>query len=203
MCYILDCEDGASLYYGVKKEISREELKRRIEDHTILDVLNKVSVHKGDVFFIEAGTIHAIGAGIVICEIQQNSNTTYRVYDYDRRDASGNLRELHIDKALEVAKLSPNAQYKKGEEAIETPEYKKEWLGACKYFTSYEWNVKTEAPLPLTNDSFLSIVIVEGEGVIEKGEEKLSFKKGDSLFIPAQEGIVRIKGTCRIVTTQI
>ena len=86
MWYILDCEKDSYLYYGFKKEITKEEFRKSIEDNTLLDYLNKVKVNKGDAFFIEAGTVHAIGKGIVICEVQQNSNTTYRVYDYDRTD---------------------------------------------------------------------------------------------------------------------
>ena len=98
MWYVVDCAQDAYLYYGFSREISREELRQRIQDGTILEVLNKVSVQKGDVFFIEAGTIHAIGKGIVIAEIQQNSNVTYRVYDYGRTGPDGKQRDLHIEK---------------------------------------------------------------------------------------------------------
>ena len=107
MWYILSCEEDAYLYYGVNQSLTPEVLKVHIENNTILDVLNKVYVKPGDVFFIEAGTIHAIGGGILICEIQQNSNLTYRVYDYNRKDDLGQTRELHIEKALEVSKLEP------------------------------------------------------------------------------------------------
>ena len=102
MWYIVDCAEGASLIYGFDHEISAEEFARRIQDNTLLNVCNIVPVKKGDVFFIEAGTIHAIGKGILIAEIQQNSNTTYRVYDYGRVGADGNPRQLHIEKAKEV-----------------------------------------------------------------------------------------------------
>lgn len=112
MWYILDCEEDAFLYYGFNREITKEEFRKRLNDNTILDVLNKVYVKKGDVFFINAGTVHAIGKGIMICEIQQNSNTTYRVYDYNRKDKFGNLRDLHIDKAIDVSYLSPCEPYK-------------------------------------------------------------------------------------------
>lgn len=89
---MLECEEGASLYFGVERELTPEEFAQRIADNTLTDVLRRVPVHPGDVFFIEAGTIHAIGAGILICEIQQNSNTTYRVYDYGRVGADGQAR---------------------------------------------------------------------------------------------------------------
>ena len=90
MLYVVDCEEGASLYFGFSQKVDEAEFKERIENNTLTDVLNKVQVKKGDVFFIESGTIHAIGAGIVIAEIQQNSNVTYRVYDYGRLDKDGN-----------------------------------------------------------------------------------------------------------------
>lgn len=100
--YVMDCEENSYIYWGLKKAISADELKRMVENNTIENVLNKVKVKKGDVIFVEAGTIHAIGAGIMILEIQQNSNCTYRLYDYDRMDKYGNTRELHLDKALAV-----------------------------------------------------------------------------------------------------
>ena len=104
MWYVVDCEPGASLYFGVNRALTKEEFKKRIEDNTLTDVLYKADVKKGDVFFIQSGTIHAIGAGILICEIQQNSNTTYRVYDYGRRGADGKLHgDVNFEEASAVA----------------------------------------------------------------------------------------------------
>ena len=102
MWYVVDCEPGAYLYCGLKQDSSKEEIRERIENNTITEILNKIEVHKGDCVMVKDGTIHAIGAGILICEIQQNSNCTYRMYDYDRRDKFGNRRELHISKAIDV-----------------------------------------------------------------------------------------------------
>lgn len=203
MWYILDCEEGASLYYGLNRAITKEELERRIKENTILEVLNEVKVNKGDVFFIEAGTIHAIGAGIMICEIQQNSNTTYRVYDFDRKDIKGNKRELHIDKAVQVAKLEPVSASIKKEEDIVLNEYSREWLGECTYFKSYKWDVKKFVEMKMTNQSFLSIIVIEGEGQIELGTQVMNLKKGDSFFIPAQESQVRVTGICELITTEV
>ena len=107
MWYVVDAEKDAFLYYGFKKEISREEFARRIQEDTLLEVLNAVPVHKGDVLFIESGTIHAIGKGILIAEIQQNSNVTYRVYDYGRVGKDGKKRDLHIEQALAVTNRVP------------------------------------------------------------------------------------------------
>ena len=105
MWYILDCEEGAALYYGFTKDTTIEEYEAAIKEGRLTDILNRVPVKRGDVFFIPAGTVHAIGAGILICEIQQNSNTTYRVYDNNRRDKNGNLRPHHVEKALAVSDL--------------------------------------------------------------------------------------------------
>ena len=107
MWYVLDAEEGAFLYYGFKEEITREEFAQRIKENTLLEVLNAVPVKKGDVLFIESGTLHAIGKGILIAEIQQNSNVTYRVYDYGRVGKDGKKRDLHIEKALAVTSRVP------------------------------------------------------------------------------------------------
>ena len=109
MWYIVDAAPGAALYYGVKKAVSKEEFARRIQEQTLPEILNRVEVTAGELYFIPSGTLHAIGAGILLAEIQQNSNTTYRVYDYGRRGADGRLRPLHSEKALDVATLNPLA----------------------------------------------------------------------------------------------
>lgn len=109
MWFILDCEPNSYLYYGFSHKISREEFARRIADGTLLEVVQKVPVKKGDVFFIPPGTLHAIGPGILLAEVQQNSNVTYRIYDYGRLDTDGKPRQLHVEKALEVTNLSPAA----------------------------------------------------------------------------------------------
>ena len=109
MWFILDCEPNSYLYYGFSHKISREEFARRIADGTCEEVVQKVPVKKGDVFFIPPGTLHAIGPGILLAEVQQNSNVTYRIYDYGRLDTDGKPRQLHVEKALEVTNLSPAA----------------------------------------------------------------------------------------------
>jgi len=183
MWYIAACGAEAYLYYGVKAEISQAEFIKRIADDTILEVLDKVPVKKGDVFFVEAGTIHAIGKDIVIAEIQQNSNVTYRVYDFGRVDADGNGRELHIDKAAAVTRLTPIKR-------IELEGH----LAQCEYFTVdklvVDEMVEVQAPL----DSFLSILVLEGEGTIAIDNEEEQFQKGDSFFIPAGAKSYRIDG---------
>lgn len=182
MWVILDAQPGATLYYGVNRSVSKEEMKERIENNTVLEVLNEVPVKKGDIFFIEAGTIHAIGAGIQICEIQQNSNSTYRVYDFGRVGADGKPRPLHIDKALDVANLEPM------ELSVKPKGPKMSFGGAemtllanCPYFTTYRVKLDGQTNFPAKSDSFGTLTVTDGELVIN-GQR---MKKGDSCFIEA------------------
>ena len=193
MWYILDCEDDSYLYYGFKNEISKEEFKMSIEDNTLLDYLNKVKVNKGDVFFIKAGTVHAIGKGIVICEVQQNSNTTYRVYDYDRTDKDGNKRPLHIEQAIEVAETKPAENYNRNGSI----------LAQCRYFTVEEIEVDEIAEIEVTSESFKSIIVVDGQGELSIGENTMNFIKGDSLFVPAQNNSFHIEGKCKLIISYV
>ena len=203
MWYVMDCEEGASLYFGVNRPVSKEEFRAKLEDNTILEVLNKVDVHKGDCFFIEAGTIHAIGAGTMICEIQQNSNTTYRVYDYARRGADGKLRELHVDKALDVSKLTPSDTADKQAAATAIDGDSEKLLATCKYFTTHKYEVETAIELDVDENSFASFVFLTGEGKVEGTENTVEFKTADSVFVPAGVGKVRITGKCSFIKTTV
>lgn len=193
MWYILDCDADSYLYYGFKKEISKEEFRKSIEENTILEYLNKVEVKKGDVFFIKSGTVHAIGKGIVICEVQQNSNATYRVYDYDRTDKDGNKRPLHIEQAIDVAKTQPPQNYKREGDV----------LAKCKYFTVEEVQVESKASIDVTDKSFKSVIVVDGRGELSNGEFKMEFEKGESIFIPAQNNAFEVMGECRLIISYI
>ena len=199
MWYVLDANEGASLYYGFKSEITKDEFEERINNNTLLDVLNKVEVHKGDMFFIESGTVHAIGKGIVICEIQQNSNTTYRVYDYDRRDANGNPRELHVKKAIDVSNLAPADQNRSASETVEHEGFSVTRLAECKYFTVDKVEVDSKADLTVSTDSFKSIVVTDGNGVLTFDGENMDINKGDSIFIPAQNAEYSVSGKCELI----
>ncbi len=194
MWYIVDCDEEAFIYYGLNRSLSKQELAERIKNNTLIEVLNKVKTHKGDVFFIPAGTIHAIGAGNLICEIQQNSNTTYRVYDYDRRDKSGNARELHIDKAIDVSNLYPPEPYFNEDEKT---------LAKCEYFNVEKEICRGEIKLSLSDESFRSVVVTDGEGRLEVGGKIVEFKKGDSIFIPAQQGECIVTGECEIIISYV
>ena len=202
MWYILDCEPDSFLYFGVNKAISKEEFRERIENNTLLEVLKVVPVHKGDVFFIKAGTIHAIGAGIQICEIQQNSNTTYRVYDFGRVGKDGKPRELHIDKAIDVSNLTPiESDFKPCGARIEDGEGETVMLATCEYFTTFETTVHGKVTIDVDESSFGSIIVVEGECVIRNEGDTIHAKKGDSIFVDAGSGAVEIEGNCQYIYT--
>lgn len=197
MWYVIDAGDDAFLYYGFKKEISREEFAKRIQEDTLLEVLNAVPVQKGDVLFIESGTIHAIGKDILIAEIQQNSNVTYRVYDYGRVGKDGKKRDLHIEKALAVTNRIPIVRDKSSYPHV----------ADCDYFTVDKLNLDGKVMEKLTGkvseDSFASILMLDGEGVISNQGETISYRKGDSLFLPAGSGEYMIEGSCDALITTI
>lgn len=194
MWYVLECDEGAQLYYGFKEKISKEEFRKRIENNTLTEVLNSVKVKKGDVYFIEAGTVHAIGKGIVICEIQQNSNTTFRVYDYNRKDVNGNTRQLHIEQAIEVAKTEPAKPYKSDRENV---------LASCKYFTVEKADVDGTKSFEISDNCFKSVIAVEGSGILKLNGFETTFGKGDSIFIPAQNGGFTVDGCCELIITYV
>ncbi len=195
MWYVMDAAPGAFLYYGFTREVSKEEFRERIDNNTLTEVLNAVPVKKGDAFFIEAGTIHAIGAGCLIAEIQQNSNVTYRVYDYGRKDKNGKTRELHVAKALDVTDRRPVKPIKNPVPHIEN----------CSYFTVDKVNLDGECMRSMYGyagqTSFVHFLFLEGEGMISCGGDALPFKKGDSFFIPANSGDFNITGTCEALMT--
>ena len=191
MWYILQAEPEAFLYYGFNQNLSLQEYHQRILDNTLTDVLNKVSVSAGDVFFIPAGTVHSLCKGIVLAEIQQNSNITYRVYDYGRTDQNGNTRPLHIPQALEVS---------------DTTICDKKWdfkghLAKCDYFTVDL--LQGDSQGYCGQESFAHFLIVEGEGSLCCNSQILNFKKGDSLFMPANSGNWQIKGSNTVLITQV
>ena len=176
MWYIMEAEEGAGIYYGVKKEITPEEFEERIKNNTLTDVLNFIEVKKGETYFIPSGTIHAIGAGLLIAEIQQNSNATYRIYDFGRLGADGKPRELHIEKAKAVSSLVPPLS----DNVVSASNTENRRIAECKYFKVDEINIKGEYEL-LYRDSFAAVTIVEGGGEIN-GQ---SFCELDTFFVPA------------------
>ena len=202
--YIMDAKPGAYLYCGFKHDVTKEEVRARIANNTITDILNRVDVTAGDVIFIPAGTIHAIGAGILVCEIQQNSNSTYRVYDYDRVDKDGKKRELHIEKALDVITTTAYKQDAFGLEAQQEIDGQTvQQLCLCKYFQCKKYGVDGKLPIYMDNASFVSLVFLSGMAQITVGDEELEVVKGDSVFVSAGRKTLHIDGKCEFILTSI
>ncbi|MCR4890944.1 MAG: class I mannose-6-phosphate isomerase [Lachnospiraceae bacterium] len=195
MWYILDAEPGAFIYYGFSRDISREEFLSRVETQTLTEVLYPAPVKKGDVLYCPPGTLHGIGKGILLVEIQQNSNVTYRIDDFGRPGKDGKPRELHIDRAQDVLHFGP----------APTNHDFAPHLGYCPYFTVDRAAVTEEAPFKGTVDekSFLSILCVNGRGVLKCGQEEMAVKKGDSIFLPAGAGDYVLEGALEAILTTV
>ena len=194
MWYIVEAEKGAGIYLGFKKDVTQEEYETAIKENTLTDLLNFFEVKAGDCYFIPSGTIHAIATGCLICEIQQNSNLTYRVYDYGRRDKNGNLRELHVEKALKVTDLQ---KYEYTPLNLKTAQG--ELLGLSRYFTTTSVVVQGEASVTADKNSFKCITCVDGEG----NADGKAVKAGDSLFVPAGYGKVKLSGDMRLIMAEV
>ncbi|MCQ2519713.1 MAG: class I mannose-6-phosphate isomerase [Lachnospiraceae bacterium] len=211
MWYVLDALEDAKLIYGLRHDTEKDVLKKSIREGNIEKYLKKYPIKKNDIFFIEAGTIHAIGAGALIAEIQENSNLTYRLFDYNRVDKGGNRRELHIDKALDVADFSSAKEPRQPMRVLNyRPGVASELLCRCKYFEVHRMLVNTCMGQRVTyradSLSFRVLLCIEGSGSItySKSEEKkvisgqeqglINITKGDCVFVPADSVEMVIKG---------
>ena len=204
MWYVVDAEPGASLIYGFQQEISKEEFKQRIANNTLLEVCNKVPVHKGDVFFIKAGTLHAIGSGILIYEVQQSSNLTYRVYDYGRVGKDGKPRQLHIDKALAVTKLEvPQAEAGKMVDIDLFPHMDVKLLAECKYFKVYHGSLHGDSTMHVGEDSFHCLTVLDGALKLTGNDERLTVDKGKTVFVPAGLGNYQLQGQAEFILSKL
>lgn len=203
MWYVLEAEEGAQLVYGFNEDLTKETFKESIEKNTLSDYLNYVEVHKGDVFFIAPGTMHAIGKGIVIAEIQESSNVTYRVYDYGRVGVDGKPRALHIDKALEVTHLTKAAESTKAYEMVKKGGAYVGTLVSCEYFTVSRIQLEESLDLLADDSSFQHLLIIEGEVVIEKEGQQIVGHKGDSFFVPAHLGIYKVSGKGEMILSTL
>ena len=205
MWYVLDAKPDSKLVYGFNQDVEPTKLRNAIEQGRLEKLLNHVPIHKNDLFFIQAGTVHAIGAGALVAEIQENSNITYRLYDYDRIDKNGNKRQLHVDKALEVADLSSSA---KPRQPMRVLKYKRgcasELLTRCKYFQVERMLLNTETQRDLVefktdSNSFHALLCVDGCGVLFGEDFMLNFFKGDCIFVPADSIGLKIHGRAQML----
>ena len=201
MWYVIDAKPGAQLVYGLKEGYTVDMLKSAIENGTVEETLNYVSVKKGDVFFIPSGLVHAIGAGILLAEIQQNSNITYRVYDYNRIGKDGKPRELHVNDALNVIVNRNDEEIEKIR--FSTSVKNTTSLASCEYFNVDKFNIDGTLEFSTNAESFNSILCLDGNGYIEFSNEKFELKKGDSYFIPANIGTYSINGNVEIIISRL
>lgn len=187
MWYIVDAKPGAKLVYGLKdkKVPSRDELESRSADGSLGEILNYAEVHKGDCFYIPAGMVHAIGSGIVIAEIQQNSNTTYRLYDYDRVGKDGKKRELHIKQASEVIKTEFPEKFVTNRVEEDSDVCRVTTLCDCSFFGVEKYNLKTSSSVSFCRENMLNILCLSGKGYIKYLDEKFPLEKSSSYLIPA------------------
>lgn len=185
MWYVIDAEEDAGLISGFKSSIDKEEFMKHLNAGSLKEILNEEKVKKGDVFFIPSGRVHAIGPGIVLTEIQQTSNTTYRIYDWDRTDKDGNSRELHLDKALQVMDFEKREDISTKYDRIQNSTVN---LADCPYFTTslIEFDHPVDKDFNLI-DSFVIYICTEGELMVNyKGGVAVSIRKGETVLIPAE-----------------
>lgn len=203
MWYVVDAKPGAGIYYGFREAVTRNQMAEAIRSKTLTGMLNWVEANKGDVFFIPAGTIHAIGAGLLVAEVQQNSNVTYRLWDYGRVGADGKTRELHIDKGLDVTvreHRGPTLPYQPDREVLGgTVRH----LVKCERFCVDAIHLCGLIEEYASDRSFVSLLCLEGEGALLYGEQAMALKKGQSVFIPAGMGTFKLAGMMEVLKTTL
>jgi len=201
MWYCLESAPGARLYNGLKKKITPEEYREMVENDTITEALACYEVHEGDVFFIPAGRIHAIGAGCFLTEIQQTSDVTFRIYDYKRKDKNGNYRELHTKEAAESIDFTVLPNYRAGYEPHKDEGVQ---LVECPYFTTAVYDLTEPMTLDYSDlDSFVVLIAVKGQGTLTADGEAVTFQKGDTILLPATTEEVKVEGTVRFLETYV
>ncbi|MCL2108177.1 MAG: class I mannose-6-phosphate isomerase [Oscillospiraceae bacterium] len=205
MWYVLEADESAFIFLGFNREMSREALKNRVESNEITDVLCRKKVTRGDVIFIPAGTIHAIGKGVVLAEVQQCSNATYRVYDFGRLGKDGNPRPLHLDKALDVTDYRAYKEPIFGAKVLSSEEnYVYVRLAKCDYFCVDKLSLKDEAAefvFKRDKSKFGCLLCIDGAVALDCGGHSLALSKGETAFFPASTKKITVKGIGEVVIT--
>ena len=201
MWYIVEADEGAEIIYGLKDGMTAEEFRAAVREGKLADTMYHCPVHAGETYFIPSGMLHAIGAGILIAEIQQNCDLTYRVYDYERRGADGSLRELHVDKALDVTvpftEEEVNAiRYEAGAADVET-------LAHCRYFKTDKLTVTAQTTLTVDERSFAFLLALEGEGTVTAGGMTCPVARADGYYLPAGVGEVTLDGSMTVLIARM
>ena len=194
MWYVVQADEGAMMTCGMKQDTTKEALREAIVSNTVENLLNTVPSKAGDVFFVEAGTVHAIGKGNVIAEIQQNSNVTYRLYDYGRVGKDGKTRELHIEKGVEASNCAAGTP-----RAIPTCSDGTRLLGSCRYFAVKELKILGEQAFVADSKSYHALVVVAGQVQLETPDYSQIIKTGETVFIPASLGTYLLSGEATVL----
>ncbi|WP_163407745.1 type I phosphomannose isomerase catalytic subunit [Flavobacterium ajazii] len=199
MWYIMQADADARIIVGFKENSSKEEYLKHLNDKTLVSILDDVKAKSGDVFFLETGTVHAIGAGLVVAEIQQTSDITYRLYDFDRKDAEGNTRELHVDLALDAINYNKVDTQKKYETKTNTSNV----VVDCPYFTTNFIPLENKVEVSKSGETFTVYMCIEGSFEIEYDGFKQSYKKGDTVLVPAEMKAFVLNGNASILEIYI
>lgn len=202
MWYVMESDVDASLRSGLKQKITPEQYKEMVENDTITEALCEYSVKEGDVFFLPAGRIHSIGAGCFLAEIQETSDVTYRIYDFKRKDAEGNYRQLHTKEAAECIDYTVYPDYRTQYEARKNEPVE---LVSCPYFTTSVYDLTEPMTLDYSDlDSFVIFVGLKGEGEITDAEgNTISFRAGESVLLPATATTVKVSGTIKFLESYV
>jgi mannose-6-phosphate isomerase len=199
MWYVMQADADARIIVGFKEKSNPEAYLKNLENKSLLSILDTITAKVGDVYFLETGTVHAIGAGLVIAEIQQTSDITYRLYDFDRVDAQGNTRELHVDLALEAINYNKVDTYKKYDRQLN----QSNTVVDCPYFTTNFIPLDGEIELKKTGATFTVYMCVEGDFELEFDGAKNQYKKGDTVLIPAALNVFSINGKASLLEIYI
>lgn len=207
MWFVLESSKDASLMYGFREKMNKRKILQSLKDNSLEQYLNKVKIHKNDFFLIPSGTVHAIGKGSMVAEIQENSNLTYRLYDYGRIGKDGKPRELHVQKALDVMNLNKTVIEKKQPlKEVRGSGYTEKTLVSCPYFTTEEFLIDTSLnknlmSLSTSQESFEVLLCYEGCGMLfeAKNHTSLPFFKGDCIFLPAGLSSLKLFGIANLL----
>ena len=198
MWYVVEAEEGAELIYGLRDGVTAEVFRDAVDAGAYESVMRRIPVKAGETYFIPSGMLHAIGAGLLIAEIQQNSDLTYRVYDFDRKGVDGKLRPLHVDKAKAVTRPFTEEEITAVRYSRGLPE-KESVLADCSYFRAER--VEGGDTLSVSEDSFVHLLCVAGEGFLIHEREKYPIGKGDSYFLPAGLGEIALTGNAVLLAS--
>jgi mannose-6-phosphate isomerase len=199
MWFVTQADADARIIVGFKENSSKEEYLQHLNDKTLVSILDDVKAKAGDVFFLETGTVHAIGAGLVVAEIQQTSDITYRLYDFDRKDAQGNTRELHVDLALDAINYNKVDTRKKYETKANTSNV----VVDCPYFTTNFIPLENKVEVSKSGETFTVYMCIEGNFEIEYDGFKQAYKKGDTVLVPAEINAFVLNGNASILEIYI